>query len=220
MRVTSPLGWDNSSEDSVDPLTKEQDFEGYRLYKSSRVDDFGNRIWIKIADYDRVNPIGANTGLRYSFTDYDVLNGFDYVYAITAYDRGAPDLGLDKLESSRRESVASVHLTMNPPAPEQLEDIYVYPNPYIGSAEWDHLFTEDEPYKRKLVFANLPPGQVKIKIFTLAGDLVDTIEKNDAESLLTWDLITRFDRALVSGIYLYTVESDLGAHIGKFVVIQ
>jgi len=215
------LGWDNAAEQSVDPLNGEQDFEGYRIYKSRRVDEAGSPIWIKLADYDKVNAIGANTGLQYEFTDTDVLNGYGYSYAVTAYDRGAPEQGLGALESSRRAESAFTFLTISAPPPTNVDDIYVYPNPFVGSAEWDHVLTFLEPFKRKLVFANLPRGEVKIKIFTLAGDLVETIEQtNTDQSIAIWDLITRNEQAAVSGIYLYTVESDYGTHIGKFVIIQ
>jgi hypothetical protein len=103
---------------------------------------------------------------------------------------------------------------------QNVDNIYAYPNPYVGSAEWDHVPTENERFRRKLVFANLPKGYVSINIFTLAGDFVDLVEKDSDESLATWNMLTQHDRELVSGIYLYTVESEYGKHIGKFVVIQ
>ena len=214
------LTWDNAAENSVDIFSGKQDFEGYRVYKSSRYDELGNKIWIKLADYDKVNIIGANTGLQYEYIDRDVLYGFAYSYAVTAYDRGDLDLGLDKLESGVREEKSSVYVTMGPPAKNSLDEIYVYPNPYVGSAQWDHVYTEDEPFRRKLVFTNLPAGKITINIFTLDGDLVDTIEQNTGETIATWDLLTRHDREIVSGIYIYSVETEIGIHLGKFVVIQ
>jgi len=214
------LYWDNAAESSLDPLTGQNDFEGYRLYKNRTVDDLGNKIWTKLADFDMVNAIGANTGLKYEFIDTDVLNAYTYSYVITAYDQGDSDLGLDILESSRREPKALQNVTIGGSPKNTVDDIYVYPNPYIGSVEWDHIPTQDEPYERKLVFANLPAGEVKIQVFTLAGDLVDTIKQNNGESIAAWDMITKYNRKLVSGIYMYTVETERGIHIGKFVVIQ
>jgi hypothetical protein len=213
------LRWDASSEQSVDPLTGEQDFEGYRVYKSRRLDDAGNQVWVKIADFDKVNTIGANTGLQYQFVDRDIINGYGYNYAITAYDRGAPSEGLGILESSIRSSTASAFVIASGEVRETADEVYVYPNPFVGSANWDHEFTQLEPFRRRLAFANLP-GKCTIKIFTLSGDLVDTIENPEGESLAIWDMISRSEQSIVSGIYLYTVESDKGDHIGKFVVIQ
>jgi hypothetical protein len=81
----SILYWDNASELSVDAFSGETDFEGYRIYKSK---DKG-LTWEKIADYDKVNSIGSNTGLQYSYVDTNVVNGIEYWYSITAYDRGS-----------------------------------------------------------------------------------------------------------------------------------
>jgi len=216
-RVT--LNWDATAEASVDPLTGESDFEGYRVYKSRRLDDAGNQVWVKVADFDKVNAIGANTGLQYQYVDKDIINGYGYNYAITSYDRGAPDEGLGILESSIRAASASAFVIASGEIRATADEIYVYPNPFVGSAEWDHEFTFNEPFRRKLVFANLP-GECTIKIFTLSGDLVNTIENPEGESLAVWDMISRSDQSIVSGIYLYAVESDKGNHIGKFVVIQ
>jgi hypothetical protein len=214
------LTWDSAAELSTDLLTGQNDFEGYRVYKSRQVDELGANIWTKLADFDLVNAIGVNTGLQYEFIDSDVLDGFGYSYAITAYDRGDAEQGLDNLESSRRAEISSTYIVMSSPVQTSVDNIYVYPNPYVGSAQWDHLPSEDEPFRRKLVFANLPKGHVSIKIFTLAGDHVDLVEKENDESLATWDLLTQHERQVISGIYLYAVESEYGKFIGKFVVIQ
>ena len=213
------LSWDASSEQSVDPLSGEQDFEGYRLYKSRRTDDAGNRLWVKLADFDKVNALGANTGIQYQFVDNDVVNGYGYYYAVTAYDKGAPDEGLGILESSQRAATAFEFVIASGTVRNTVDDIYVYPNPFVGSAAWDHEYTFDEPFRRRLAFANLP-GQCTISIFTLAGDLVDSFETPAGESLAIWDMISKSEQNIASGIYLYSVESDVGTHIGKFVVIQ
>jgi hypothetical protein len=214
------LTWDSSAEASIDPMTGEEDFEGYRIYKSRRIDEFGSEIWIKLADFDKVNSVGANTGLQYEYIDTDLLAGYGYSYAVTSYDRGDPDQGLDILESNKRDERSSTHITMGTSSEKITSEIYVYPNPYVGSVEWDHVLTADEPYKRKLVFANLPPGYVKITVLTLAGDVVDTIIKDNEDDLVIWDLLTQYDREIASGIYLFAVESESVQHIGKFVVIQ
>jgi hypothetical protein len=78
------LYWDDRSETKADVSSGEYDFEGYRIYRSN---DKGI-TWKKIADFDVKNNIGQNTGIQYSFTDTTILNGFEYWYSITAYDRG------------------------------------------------------------------------------------------------------------------------------------
>ena len=78
------LYWDDRSELKPDASSGEYDFEGYRIYRS--IDKGIN--WKKIADFDVKNDIGQNTGIQYSFTDTSIINGFEYWYSITAYDRG------------------------------------------------------------------------------------------------------------------------------------
>ncbi len=92
------------------------------------------------------------------------------------------------------------------------------------------------------IFANLP-DRCAIRIYTLAGDLVDTIEHNgdsysgadvnwfkqyaDGDKVFSggihaWDLVTKSDQALATGLYLYTVDDIDSGEIsrGKFVVIK
>ncbi|GAB4335513.1 MAG: hypothetical protein Kow0037_15500 [Calditrichia bacterium] len=104
------LFWDDVSINSRDALTKIKDFEGFRIYKSTdngltwgeqRSDDSTNTSWwVPIAQFDLDNEIrghdpiaphrflGENSGLKFQFTDTDVQNGVEYLYAVCAYDRG------------------------------------------------------------------------------------------------------------------------------------
>ncbi|MCB9219267.1 MAG: hypothetical protein H6610_07400 [Ignavibacteriales bacterium] len=86
------LFWNDESEKSFDDFSG-YDFEGYRLYRSN---DKGIS-WEQIADFDQVNSIGKNTGLQYSFVDSNVVNGFEYWYSITAYDKGTE--AIESMES-------------------------------------------------------------------------------------------------------------------------
>ncbi len=104
------LFWDDVSINSRDALTKIKDFEGFRIYKSTdngmtwgekRHDDStGVEYWVPVAQFDLDNEIkgydptaphrflGSNTGLQFQWTDTDVENGREYLYAVCAYDRG------------------------------------------------------------------------------------------------------------------------------------
>ncbi|MCB0742315.1 MAG: hypothetical protein KDC67_00305 [Ignavibacteriae bacterium] len=78
------LFWDDIAESSFDEFSG-YDFEGYRLYRSRNK----GITWDKIAEFDVVNSIGKNSGLQYNYTDTSVINGFEYWYSITAYDKGS-----------------------------------------------------------------------------------------------------------------------------------
>jgi len=114
----------------------------------------------------------------------------------------------------------------------------VYPNPYRAGAAWDGKLERD----RKIYFYNLPP-RCDVRIYTLAGDLVDSFVHEGtaytgediqwfqkfsetprvfAGGEHAWDLVTRDDQAIASGLYLYTVEDLKTGEIqrGKFLVIK
>jgi hypothetical protein len=98
------LYWDDKAEYTKDKFSGEFDFEGYRLYRSK---DKGI-TWQLIADFDKINDIGLDRGLQYSFTDKNVINGIEYWYSITAYDRG--DEELESLESPKGTNPDAINL--------------------------------------------------------------------------------------------------------------
>ncbi len=123
------LYWDDSAEQSFEIITKEYDFQGYRIYRTQAnltgqgEPDWGTEIYdytgTKIVGYqplaqydlidewegpDPLNPffdLGSNSGLKYTFVDNDVINGVRYRYTITAYDHPVLNAGQPALESSR-----------------------------------------------------------------------------------------------------------------------
>ena len=77
----------------------------------------------------------------------------------------------------------------------------------------------------RIRFANLPQAHNIIKIFTLSGDLVQEIPHDGSGGYgeASWNLVSRNGQQIVSGIYLYTVDSDdedFEKTVGKFVVIR
>ena len=93
-------------------------------------------------------------------------------------------------------------------------------------AEFQEMFPSgDDPTGVRVKFANLPYAKNTINIYTLSGDLVETIEHDGTEGYgeASWNLISRNGQEVVSGIYMYVVQSEDGAFedfIGKFVVVR
>ncbi|MCX8057401.1 MAG: hypothetical protein N3F03_07330 [Ignavibacteria bacterium] len=98
------LFWDDKAETSKDNFSGEYDFEGYRVYKSL---DKGV-TWQKLADYDIPNKIGLDYGLRYSHVDTNVVNGIEYWYCVTSYDRGDTLVGAS-LESPLGKDTSAIN---------------------------------------------------------------------------------------------------------------
>ena len=109
-------------------------------------------------------------------------------------------------------------------ARESLKDITVVPNPYVVAASWEprHLYQSGRG-PRKIDFINLP-NKCTIKIFTLAGYLVNTIEHDDVyeNGTESWNLLSKDGLEIAYGVYLYHVDAyELGVETtGKFAVIK
>ena len=106
-------------------------------------------------------------------------------------------------------------------AKESINDIYVVPNPYVAySISENPGRTISKRGDRELQFRNLP--QVcTIRIYTMTGELVATIEKNDFTSMASWDLLSSEGMRIAYGVYIFHVDiPDVGEKIGRFAVIK
>lgn len=186
--------WSNNSEFSVDPISQEQDFEGYKVYLSKLAFDVGNinNVEEALVLYRQFDVPGNTLFFDNGFseitldqpktfqgdtTEYyyrlridNILNGWQYAVSVTSFDRGDSENGISSLESSRLGSVKRVFPGTSENADIEQNEPFVYPNPYYAGASWEgsSIFEED----RKLNFANLPAKCV-VRIFSNAGDLVD-----------------------------------------------
>lgn len=59
-----------------------------------------------------------------------------------------------------------------------------------------------------------------MRIFSLSGDLIKTIDHSDGTGTADWNLLTSSGLSIASGIYIYHVESQYGNHVGRFAVIK
>jgi len=144
-------------------------------------------------------------------------------------------------ESSIRENWVRVDLPFS--TSETLGKVLVVPNPYRVDQEytyenggWEGMGKFWDESKRLVKFIHLPKGEWTVRIFTMAGDLITTISNTrsngyrqgnkwmgdytDERGEIAWDLLSESNRALASGVYVFSVESDLGNQIGKFVLIR
>lgn len=250
--------WQDGAESFLDPISQEADFEGYRIYGARKTanDDLGE--FSLLLETDLNNNIGYNTGFstiqitdqfgepdslliddtyyQYKFENANIKDGWLNYYAVTAYDQGDPDANLESLESS----IYSNRVYVFPGKAAAKENDWVgeptvYPNPFKGQALWDGYGSRS----KMLWFRNLP-NEAEIRIFSLAGDLVDIIQHEEsyngadianidaqknplmAGGEHAWDLITMHDQATASGLYLFTVEDKDSGQIkeGKFLIIK
>lgn len=108
-------------------------------------------------------------------------------------------------------------------AQSDLDRIAVVPNPYVAAVSWEpkSLFRFGRG-ERRIYFINLPP-KCTIRIYTVRGYLVDTIEHDTAISngAEPWDLVSKDGMNIAYGVYVYHVEAPgIGEKMGKFAVIK
>ena len=175
----------------------------------------------------------------YTYTMNHPPKGIEYYLTVSAWDRGIPSVDLQSLESGRDGNMKVFF--PGPAGTSEMNKIHVVPNPYIGQSDFDGKRSNDEKgdKSRRIWFVNVPE-KCKIKIFTLAGDLVDEINHNGRESvgiitiskaaasgtaasgLASWDLLSRYNQIIAPGVYLFSVrnlETD-EVKVGKFVIIK
>jgi hypothetical protein len=109
------LTWDDAAERSFDPITGINDFEGYRIYRSTDPEFRDPKVIVSgrgtspvghgrpVAQFDLINGragytektvegvayyLGNESGLTHTWRDSSVTNGQLYYYAVTSYDYG------------------------------------------------------------------------------------------------------------------------------------
>jgi hypothetical protein len=102
-----------------------------------------------------------------------------------------------------------------------LDAIYVVPNPYVAFSDVEMPGpTSQRRGNQQLQFRNLPP-RCTIRIYTMVGELVDTIEKDDATNFASWRILSNEGQRLAYGVYLYHVDAPgIGQKIGRFALIK
>ncbi|MBE2279537.1 MAG: hypothetical protein IAE91_04030 [Ignavibacteriaceae bacterium] len=148
------ITWDNAAERAFDPITNNNDFEGYRIYRSTDPNfldvqliytgtgtgPIGNGKPLAIFDlqngiagFSRTTVegvayfLGEDSGLRHSYRDTTVVNGQLYYYAVTAYDRG-----VDSIEIYPSENAITVSRTLRGGTILPKNVAMVVPNPPVA----------------------------------------------------------------------------------------
>jgi len=201
-------------------------FEGYRLYRSE--DPKGSvSSFTLIQEWDKPGNIwGYNFGLAHEYVDSNLVPGKTYWYAVTSFSIE------DTVRRHRRESLESPILANATKVvvpfitSYQLGKVMVVPNPYrvdedyTKGIRWEGDRAQWTEEKRLIKFIHLPP-KCTIRIYSLTGDLIDVIYHDDPiRGEENWNLMSAAHRTIASGIYIFTVESEYGTQVGKFVVIK
>ncbi|MFH0880377.1 MAG: hypothetical protein V2A34_11745, partial [Lentisphaerota bacterium] len=215
----------------------DDDANGYWNPGESFTDTDGNGRYDWGADYTRYEYVFPNA--RPLFPRY---------YSVTCYDFGDYQTGTQPLESAKSSN--ALYLA---PGGRPGREVRVVPNPYRATEDYRHSYeyknsqtglswenqddgTQDfyPQYDRRLEFINLPQKAL-IRIYTIAGDLVQIVPHNlggdrnlhwKSDYSESWDLNSRNNQQVVSGLYFFSVEDKTRGEsygeisTGKFVIIR
>jgi hypothetical protein len=231
----------------IDSTRGGRNFEAYRLWRSENP-DYPDASFTLLKQFDILGTTDSTrfeyeTGLQYTFVDSNLVRGKTYVYSVTS--KSIPNIAyqtirrgdstfvvqvpVEPLESGKRTNAVRVDLPFA--VSKELGKVSVVPNPYrtdkdykLENGGYEGLTAKWTENERRVKFINLPEKCI-IRIFSLAGDLVRTVHhdggggsfpRGDEDVLL----VSESNRALASGIYIFTVESEFGVQTGKFVIIR
>ena len=150
------------------------------------------------------------------------------VFSVEMGGVSAPQDGDQSLLNTQEETLDAENIEAD------LGRIRVVPNPYFVT---NRAVTSEGT--DKVFFTHLPP-RCTIRIYTLAGELVRTIEhestalynpdvrlaQGDKGGTASFELLNRYNQALASGVYIFHVEardeSDIvvGNKLGRFAIIR
>jgi hypothetical protein len=181
-----------------------------------------NSIWMDAGDYNLDYDHGENIFLNHTSygtepTDY---SGYGF-YLEVENDPAVGDIitiitdkplsSEDKYEfQTYKESYAG--LTEN-----DLSKITTVPNPFVVSSRFE---VGAYGLEKTVQFHFLPP-ECTIRIFNIAGDLVQTIEHTNGTSIESWNLQSYNEQEVAFGVYFYHVDAEgIGEYIGKMAIIK
>jgi hypothetical protein len=171
-------------------------------------------------------PIAIVPKTQHTYVDSNVVRGEAYHYAVTAVDNGLQNTnGLfpgQPLESSIYANRSELAAFAFEPGKADAKTVRIVPNPYIVRAGEFNFTGEDD----RLLFVNLPAYCV-LRIYTVTGDLIKTIQHTSGSADDNWDQITDSNQLIASGVYILQVDNakdldqnPVSGSIEKFIIIR
>jgi hypothetical protein len=198
------LVWDDVAERSPDPLKGVVDTRGYRVY----------RAYHEPRGWQLIQELPFEVGIFRNYVDTTALIGFPVYYTVTAYDEDSLESANNNYKKDANGNPLAIEMKGEPSA--SVDDVFVAPNPYKGSAKWLRASEIGD----KIMFLNVP-RESRITIYTLSGDRVISLQNTTGEGAVAWNLLNEEGLKVVSGIYIYKVEDKDGNYkIGKFMILR
>lgn len=162
-------------------------------------------------------PAAANTPLTGGSFSVEVLSSLSGgepasggTLTLSAANAGGPVFSAVALSGGNftLETGAAPAVIPYAAAAADLGGAHCYPVPFKPSA--GHT---------KITFTGLT-RTAKVRVYSVSGQLVRTLDKNDAGDTLDWDVKNSRGENLASGVYLFVVKSASQTATGKLMIIR
>tara|TARA_R110002124_G_scaffold120157_3_gene278043 strand:+ start:32270 stop:35569 length:3300 start_codon:yes stop_codon:yes gene_type:complete len=134
------------------------------------------------------------------------------------FEISKPFQNTDEYRFSMKGGVLDKNLAKN-----QLKDIFVVPNPYVASSDFEPANTYRAGRGERRIYFMKLPAKSTIRIYTITGQLVQTLYHDSTidDGQVAWDLVTKDGMNLSFGVYLFHVEAEgIGETTGRFAIIK
>lgn len=188
------------------PTTRTSEVAKYRVYRArgSRVGDFP---WGMVYE-------GTGT----SFDDVGVSVGIQYFYYLVTVNAAGVESSPHMARTERGVTPSTAVATAVTD-----ENVYVVPNPYDARYQLSTFAAQKgQPlpaFAGQVLFYGLP-AKATIHIYTLDGVEIRTIQHDVQAGTEAWDLTSATGQPVVTGVYIYVVDSSAGKAIGKLVIVR
>jgi hypothetical protein len=175
------------------------------------------------------NALQKDITLTIPYRDEDITGMNESRLAIAYYDdiaarwvdiRSSVDPGENRVTCRTSYANKRFIILELPSLVTDLKNVRVYPNPYKPGSGTDF---DNTSLGEGIVFSNLTQS-FKLKIFTVAGDLVFSKEDlSDAYGSYLWDTKNEQGVNVASGVYIYLIENALDSSQsakGKFSILR
>ncbi|MBO6574352.1 MAG: T9SS type A sorting domain-containing protein [Rhodothermales bacterium] len=205
-----------ASPDPDDPFT---DWFYWHLPLDESPGESGYATWLQTARQDGSAAFGPVTWGRMSLMNWNGAMGRPAADGVL--NAWMPEPGTTIRLSTTASVQPGDRFVLNTSAlvrPEGVQEedylIGVTPNPYKGASAYETSQLTDE-----VRFTNMPIW-AKIRIYTLSGTLVRTLQKNSPDRHLPWDLRTSENLPIASGMYLVHIDTERGEQVLKLGVVK
>ncbi|GMR24822.1 MAG: hypothetical protein BMS9Abin39_0090 [Ignavibacteria bacterium] len=154
--------------------------------------------------FDAIYVAGIQRAVGQETAEMTGIYSINVSTPLTAEDKYRINVNIDITADTEKDLFNKINVFPNP--------LFAY-NPGVG-------FTGGSPDAPYVTFSNLPT-EINIRIFTISGNLIRTLVKNNNDPYMTWDLLNENGLRVASGMYLAIVSNaEFGQRVLKFAIIM